>query len=71
MNLNLCIKINLTLATLVLTFSLVVCQRQKHLERARNIVIFGKEKPLNARDRLNTRLHSVGTHRGSQAHLIR
>lgn len=39
--------------------------------RAHEIMVYGKEHPLNTRDRLNTRFHTVGTHRGSTPGLIR
>lgn len=39
-------------------------------DRARLIQLFGRRKPLNTRDRLNTRFSLIGTHLGSKENLV-
>lgn len=56
---------------LVLLLKLFWLQSLANVEdRARHIQLFGRPKPLNTRDRLNTRFSLIGTHLGSKDDLV-
>jgi hypothetical protein len=56
---------------LCLTVEAAHADQEEFQRRADVILVYGKEKTLNARDRLNTRLHNVGTDRRSNRRLIK